>query len=315
MTEPKKTRRTGTQYQIDRIARKGKDLLDAATPPMAAKLQKGLKWSYPNPNGPGTLIDFEIVDVDPAMAAMFLTNQRRNRQLQHSTVTKYVSDLKNGRWMPNLECMWLDKNLALGDGLHRCSAIVESGVTMYGVLVAIAYDDDIFASLDQGKLRTMENIQRISGDEVMNRTVSGAVILEHNNFKSAKRNLQSIAERREILQKFKLTEEMNSLLGGTTKRPTTVPAMAVAIRTIRRDKDVAWRFWNAVFTNNAMIDGTYSTVANALSTWLYANARNTGEAARSETLYRCIYAWNAFKTKKNIKIIRYVEGADLPEVL
>lgn len=306
------------------VANKAQKLLEELKGPeladnFKAHFQKGLKWDYKDPATGRATAEFEVTDVDPSMAAMFLANMRRNRKMDPNTVRKYVSDLENNRWVPNMEAMWLDSELRLGDGQHRCAAIVESGRTMPGVLVAIAHDDRIFSSLDQGRVRTMENIQDIAGDVTMNRTVSGAVILEHNDFKSYKRGSQSIAEKRTILRAFsraengELLRKCNELKG--RNRPVTAPALAVAIRTLKNHRDRAFDFWLAVFSNNAIINGDYCPQANVLSSWLYANGRRTGEAARKEALYRCIYAWNNFLNKKVIKVIKYSDTYEIPDIL
>ena len=229
-------------------------------------LKTGMKWAVRDDKG-RTSAEFEVVDLDPSMAAMFLGNQRPNRKLNLSVVKKYTSDLLNNKWTPNFEHMWLDKDLRLADGLHRCSAVVESKKTMPGVLLGIAYDEDILLSLDQGFGRTMENIQRIAGDTIMARSVSGAIILEHNDLKTHKRNVQSITERRTILQNFEKKHGQvltwaNDLVGG--RKPSTVPSLAVAIRCMKKHGEQAYQFWLAVLSNQAIINGEYCSQANAL---------------------------------------------------
>lgn len=74
--------------------------------------------------------------VTPEMAAKYLEcNTRNYRKLRRHVVAKYAADMKAGLWTLTTGGIGFDVKGELTNGQHRLSAVVESGVACYFVIV------------------------------------------------------------------------------------------------------------------------------------------------------------------------------------
>lgn len=95
---------------------------------------------------------FSIEDVTTTKATKWLETNDRNRPLRRRLVTRYATDMRNGRWRLNGETIKLDTDGRLLDGQHRLRAILESGCTTRMAVVRNV-DPASFATMDQGVKR------------------------------------------------------------------------------------------------------------------------------------------------------------------
>lgn len=116
---------------------------------------------------PGIRLMF--VDVTPAVAHRWLSNNSNNRKLRSSTVLSYARDMKAGAWMPNHQGIAFDDCDTLIDGQHRLSGVVASGVTVR-MLVSAGWP----RSVNNGRATTMDTVDRGLG-----RTVADTLHLQH----------------------------------------------------------------------------------------------------------------------------------------
>jgi hypothetical protein len=104
------------------------------------------------------------MNVTPEMAKMWLeTANVSNRNLSAPTVRKYASDMAAGRWMDthqNAIAFYEDGILA--DGQHRLAAIVKSN-TAVTMIVAFGLSRNAMIAIDQGRVRSMADVMRLSG--------------------------------------------------------------------------------------------------------------------------------------------------------
>jgi hypothetical protein len=106
----------------------------------------------------------ETTLVTPEMAAEWLSNANvGNRRLSLAVVNRYAADMRSGRWRhPTGIPIIFDKHGRIQDGQHRLAATVQSGVSIYFLIVFDAEPDD-FKVLDQGKRRNAADILGMSG--------------------------------------------------------------------------------------------------------------------------------------------------------
>jgi hypothetical protein len=72
----------------------------------------------------------QLVKIDPEKAKIYLANNRDNRIVKASTVSKYADDMKNGFWQKSHQGIAFFEDGMLADGQHRLHAIIESGATI-----------------------------------------------------------------------------------------------------------------------------------------------------------------------------------------
>lgn len=105
----------------------------------------------------------EIIDLTPAMAAKLLLSNGINRPFSKVTLERYEKAMKRGEWRLNGESIIVFKNGQLGDGQHRCRAVVKTGVTIKTIIVRNA-DEETFSTINSGKPRNTSDVFSIRGE-------------------------------------------------------------------------------------------------------------------------------------------------------
>lgn len=99
----------------------------------------------------------EVVTVTPEMAGDWMARNIVNRPLRIPQVNKYVGMIERGEWVLNGETVKFDVKGNLVDGQHRLTAILELGASL-PMLVVFGCGEKVFATLDQGKRRTVADM-------------------------------------------------------------------------------------------------------------------------------------------------------------
>jgi hypothetical protein len=79
------------------------------------------------------ILDFgyELIDLTPELAKRYLDSMPFNRPKRKPAVEQYIRDMRAGRFEP--DPAWplvVDVNNLLREGQHRCTAVVETGITV-----------------------------------------------------------------------------------------------------------------------------------------------------------------------------------------
>ena len=98
--------------------------------------------------------------VTPEMAKQWLQLNDHNRRLDKGRLARYVADMRAGRWQLTHQAIGISAEGILVDGQHRLSAVVESGCEV-PFLVCLDADPDTFGVVDQGKVRTANDVWKI----------------------------------------------------------------------------------------------------------------------------------------------------------
>lgn len=101
--------------------------------------------------------------ISPDRARQLLGRMNRNRPLSETTVTRYVVDMKAGRWASdNGQTIVMSDQGNLLDGQHRLHAVIQSGLS-FPFLVAYGVAEQHFDTMDNGKNRAASDILALRG--------------------------------------------------------------------------------------------------------------------------------------------------------
>lgn len=109
-------------------------------------------------------MSIEIEKVDPEYAETLLLGNTHNRNLRDREVKQIASDMREGRWIENVQSMTIQiaEDGTIIDGQHRLTAIVESGVTV-NLLIARDVDWEVQEVIDTGARRSIADMIKLRG--------------------------------------------------------------------------------------------------------------------------------------------------------
>jgi hypothetical protein len=111
--------------------------------------------------------------ITPAIAKRLMGRNTKNRVLRPRHVKHLAGAMARGEWKYNGCTICLSEDGTLLDGQHRLSAIIESGVPQYFIVVR-GISDDAFGTFDQGVGRTVGDAFRHSGESNVNSLAAAA---------------------------------------------------------------------------------------------------------------------------------------------
>jgi hypothetical protein len=111
------------------------------------------------------------MNITPAMAAKWLANGAKNRNLCQAYAKRLAQGMIAGEWKINGEAIKFDKQGRLIDGQHRLAAIVLSGLTIAS-MVHTGLADDSFDTIDCGRRRTVADLLARDGVKSYTRVAS-----------------------------------------------------------------------------------------------------------------------------------------------
>jgi hypothetical protein len=94
-----------------------------------------------------------------------------NRRIDKLRVNQFAAAMARGEWAVNGETIKIDVNGRLIDGQHRLQAIIEAskmGAGPIQITIVSELPDDVFDTLDQGRMRTLGSILQMSGEASAN---------------------------------------------------------------------------------------------------------------------------------------------------
>lgn len=108
-------------------------------------------------------LEVVIQEITPELAEEWLKKNIFNRKMSDRLVLTYVEAMKAGEWRLNGETIIFDWDDRLQQGQHRLQAVVDSGTTIWSVVVFGAEPEAIF-TLDGGRKRTTGDALRLIGE-------------------------------------------------------------------------------------------------------------------------------------------------------
>lgn len=117
---------------------------------------------------------FEIIDVDPETAAVWLDNMAPNRKPSQKRVTSMAKMMKTDLWIFDASPIRFDINGKLVDGQNRLHAVIEADMTVtFAVVHGVA--PEAMAVMDTGKSRTFVDILQMAHPELTQTTSVSAL--------------------------------------------------------------------------------------------------------------------------------------------
>jgi hypothetical protein len=111
-------------------------------------------------------VSCDIVRLTPADARRLLEHNTHNRGVQDRLVLKYAAAMEAGLWRMNGEAIKIGSSGTILDGQHRLEALaLQAEGTGIEFLVIRGVDDAAQSTMDQGKLRGLNDILSLEGIE------------------------------------------------------------------------------------------------------------------------------------------------------
>jgi hypothetical protein len=104
------------------------------------------------------------VDLDPELAQQLLDSQGHNRRIKRDLVDRLARDIQEGRWQLNAQPILIDSERHLGDGQHRCLAVIKAAETV-PVVITFGIAPTAFATLDSGHSRSPGDMLYVRGEK------------------------------------------------------------------------------------------------------------------------------------------------------
>ena len=121
------------------------------------------------PNGES----IEVMLVTPEIAKNFLMKNTNNRKMKVYSKNKYSRDMENENWQFNGDAIRLDSEGNLRDGQNRCQAIVDSGVSIYAIVIK-GIKKEAVQTIDTGNSRTNADVLEMHGFKYSNELSAAA---------------------------------------------------------------------------------------------------------------------------------------------
>lgn len=117
-------------------------------------------------------ISAEVEQITPEIARRYMALNENFRPLDSQRVLKYAREMQAGAWEVNGDAIRFDGDGSLVDGQHRLAAVIESGVTIYA-LVVMGITAASLSTIDRGKPRSIS--QWLSAKGIKNAKMAAAV--------------------------------------------------------------------------------------------------------------------------------------------
>lgn len=119
------------------------------------------------------MIKSEVVMLTPNLAASLLETNSMNRPISKLTLDRYEKAIRRGEWRLNGEPIIIFSNGVLGDGQHRCWAVINTGIPIETVIM-YGISSEVFGTINQPKVRNTSDLLSIKGEKNTSKLSSAA---------------------------------------------------------------------------------------------------------------------------------------------
>jgi len=255
--------------------------------------------------------------VTPAMAEKFLARNGHNRRVQDSTVRRYASEMRNGRWIFTGEGIRFDTNGNLIDGQHRLHAVILSGVPTE-FLVIEGLDPEAFRGIDKGAKRMVAHDLHVAGEKNPNNLA--AAIAHLRRFErgdlwtcTAVERFVSSGEAFETLARY---PGIRASVAFAERAKNVIPqSMAGFLHFVfsRHDRAIADRFFAAL--GDGVELGRTDPIYHLREQLLRAKADPARTMDWRHRMALAIKAWNLCATGRGIKKLQFKSTEDYPQII
>lgn len=256
-------------------------------------------------------LSYQTVDLDPDLAAKWLTRNSHNRRVRHRKVDQYARDMAAGRWQFNADPIRFDTDGVMLDGQHRCQAVVASGVTVR-VLAVFNLAPEAQDTMDIGAARQLSDQLALSGRR--NGSMLAAILRKLVIYEAGFRTLTGSqnpthAEMRTYLEAHPVTVEQAVEVAGKARKylPCSPSVVGMAYHVCADiDRGAANRFYLT-----QLIDGIGlgpGDPARALGKRLNDLGAMRGRTNDDDVLRLIFLAWNAARDGRQLTRLQIPKG-------
>lgn len=258
-----------------------------------------------------------VMTITPEQAADILAQRNtHNRTVSALHVDRLARDMTNGDFLMNGDAIRFASDGTLLDGQHRLAACVKSGVTIRTVVVW-NLPAEAQATMDDGNKRTMAHVLQLDGKGSHAKTVASilrrVIMLERGSLTNTslsptKAEMSAYLEAHpEITDAAMVADQVRNARSIRCAASTLGIAYYLFAAKSRRDADA---FFEQLRTGIGLEAGSpVLALRNRLST--DGSTRLATESP--EVLAWFIKAWNAYRTGKQVRILRHKSNDRFPE--
>ena len=246
--------------------------------------------------------------------AMLQRVPKGQRGIKPEHVRAIQGDMKIGKFVWTGEPIRFNGQGMYIDGQHRSEAAARSGTTLYNQLLVVVLKKANMASIDEGAKRNIRDHRAIQGKKAFEYAVIAAVTYEVSNWSTHSSRGLSNGRKDELIDDITYLDKIETIhhKAKSTYGNLDCALAAVAIHCMRKPKDRkdAVKFFTAIAENTHTVEGSRSeskqikAACNHLHTMGrdYREGRGEGDTRkrRSQTTFRLMTAWNAWRTKKQL---------------
>lgn len=259
---------------------------------------------------------FGVVTITPTIAERLLNANKRNRPLSGATVERYARDMAQGRWQLTPQPVAFDWEGNLLDGQHRLYAVIESNTAIESS-VGCDFDPDAFKAIDRGKKRSIADNFALIGEKQA--VALAAAVTKFNQYSRGvlwHRDTVNVDEALETLDEHPgLRDSARKAIDWKIKGVgfPAAPSLMAVLHYLFVDNDLALADW--FFESLASGVGLLETDAVFhLRNRLIGNKTNAAKLSDKVVTALIIKAWNAHRQGKPVRVLRWTENEQFPEI-
>lgn len=258
-----------------------------------------------------------VMKITPEIARAWLETNIHNRPVNETVIARYAEAMKSGQWERNGETIKFADTGALLDGQHRLKAVIQSGVTVE-TYVVFNLPQKVFDTIDTGKSRTITDLLALDGEPHGN--VMGPalrLLYVHDEFGSPTemgKRLARLITNRDLMETRQRHPELEQSVGfvtgvkGLNKYMGPASAAYLHYMFAKLQPHLADSFFIRLARAQDMEDDHPIFV---LRRRLEGMSKAT-DADRLEALAITIKAWNIYRQRKTVKLLRWSRVEDFP---
>jgi len=254
------------------------------------------------------MITSGVETITPEIAKELLSRNSGNRSVSDAHVNRLAKQMSNNQFDLNGDAIRITDDGSLIDGQHRLSACVKSGVPFQSLVVR-GLPKKAFLTIDQGKRRSHGDTLSALGEK-NGKDISSALKIIERYFTAGLpvgRRSFTNSDMVELLDKY---PDARSCLGGVSHPKGLFPrSIAIACNYLFRirDEELASRFFDELISGTRLDEGSPVYI---LRERLMRNAMSKAKLKPEYIMALMIKAWNALRSGREIKNLRFRENGD-----
>lgn len=258
--------------------------------------------------------EYTVVEVTPALAEKWLSQNTHNRNVRENAVFGYARDMEAGNWAENGEAIKFATDGTLLDGQHRLHAIVLSGVTLR-LLVVTGLQAISQETMDDGRKRTVADaltLRKVPNAVQLAAISRRALMWTQGIYKNVGSRPPTNTECLQFFEAHPELRESTSVAVSLRKAvalPSSVVGLTHWVFTGIDAEDAAW-FFERLGTGANLPQ--YHPVLTLRKKAREAS-EGPGRVPEDMLLAFTIKAWNAYRDGDEIRLLRFKPGGAQPE--